>query len=137
MTTQIRRVMVAVSGLLLALLALWLLREHGPQAGWLPGCVFHRLTGWHCAGCGMTRATAALTHGDVAAAFRLNAVGMVLLPLALAGMGIELIGWVRGRPLPFRLNPGVWGGWALVVLIAAFWLLRNLPWWPFTLLAPH
>lgn len=117
--------------------ALWLLREHGPQARWLPGCTFHRLTGFHCPGCGMTRAAAALLHGEVAAAFRLNPVGILLLPLALAGLAIELLGWVRGRPLPFHMNPGARGAWALVLIIAGFWVLRNLPWWPFTLLAPH
>ncbi|RBL33433.1 hypothetical protein BRN31_04600 [Xanthomonas oryzae pv. oryzae] len=30
-----------------------------------PPCIFHALTGFYCAGCGMTRALHALAHGDL------------------------------------------------------------------------
>ena len=84
----------------------------------------------------MTRAAHAALHGDVANAFYFNPLGMVLLPLAMVGVGIEIAGWVRGRALPFRLNVGARGGWVIVVLLVSFWIMRNLPWWPFRLLAP-
>lgn len=84
----------------------------------------------------MTRATHALFHGELAAAFRFNPVGLVLLPMALLGVGLELLGWVRGRPMPWRLNVGVKGAWLVAGVVISFWILRNLPWWPFTLLAP-
>ena len=42
----------------------------------------------------MTRAAAAILHGDLAAAFRYNPVGFVLLPLALVGLVPEWLGWV-------------------------------------------
>ncbi len=102
----------------------------------MPDCVFHRLTGLHCAGCGMTRAAYAALHGNLGEAFRNNPVGMVLLPVASIGVGIEILGWVRGRPMPFRLNVGKYGAWTLVAIIIGFWALRNIPAWPFTLLAP-
>lgn len=122
-------------GVLALLAAAWLLREHG-RAGWLPGCVFHRFTGLHCPGCGMTRGTVAALHGEFGWAFRHNPVGMVLLPLAMAGLALELAGWVRGRPLRWRLPLGRYGGWVILWTLLAFFLLRNLPWWPLTLLAP-
>jgi len=84
----------------------------------------------------MTRAAHATLHGRIGEAFHYNPVGMVLLPLALLGFGIEIAGWIRGKPLPFRLNVGVAGAWAIIWVVAGFWILRNLPWWPFTLLAP-
>jgi len=130
------RAILATLGLLGLAVAFWLLREHGPSARWLPGCTFHRLTGLHCPGCGMTRAAAALAHGNLAAAFRFNPVGMVLLPLALVGLGLEAFGWIRAKPPRYRLQPGARAAWLLVWLVIAFWILRNLPWWPFTLLAP-
>ncbi len=116
---------------------LWLLRETGPQADWLPGCLFHRVSGLHCPGCGMTRAAHAALHGEWVAAFRYNVLGVFLLPLALLGAGLELAAWSRGgRPLVKRT---VWPGLArvLLALVLAFWVLRNLPWWPFELLAPQ
>jgi hypothetical protein len=122
--------------LVLAIAAFWL-RENGfSRASWLPGCVFHQLTGLHCAGCGMTRAAHASLHGRLGEAFRFNPLGMVLLPVAAIGVGIEILGWVRGRRLPFRLAVGRYGAWVLMGVIVGFWILRNIPAWPFTLLAP-
>jgi len=41
------------------------------QLPW-PVCTFRRLTGFPCLTCGATRASLALLHGDLAAAWRLN-----------------------------------------------------------------
>ncbi|MES2923274.1 MAG: DUF2752 domain-containing protein [Verrucomicrobiota bacterium] len=124
-------------GLIALGVAGFLLYQWGPFGQlWLPGCLFHQLTGLNCPGCGMTRAAHATLHGRPGEAFRFNPVGMILLPLACVGVGIELLGWVRGRPLPFRLNVGSSGAWAIVWIVIGFWILRNLPWWPFTLLSP-
>jgi hypothetical protein len=124
-------------GILVLACGAFFLRERGPSGlPWLPDCTFHRLSDLHCAGCGMTRAAHATLHGRIGEAFRFNPVGMVLLPLACVGIGIEILGWVRGKPLPFRLNVGAAGAWVIVWIVVAFWILRNIPCWPFTLLAP-
>lgn len=131
------RVLWIAMGVLILAVAAYLLRQNGPNGlPWLPGCMFHQLTGLHCPGCGMTRAAHAALHGKIGEAFRYNPVGMVLLPLAFVGVGIELVGWAWGRPLPFRLNPGAKGAWCIVGVLITFWILRNIPLWPFTLLAP-
>ncbi len=95
-------------------------------AGWMPGCVFRKLTGLDCPGCGMTRGTYALLHGRVGEAFAFNPVGMILLPLAMVALSIEVMGWVRGKPMPFRLNPGRWGAIIVAVVLIVFWIVRNL-----------
>lgn len=134
---QRNRAGVVVLGCLVLAGAVWLLALRGPAGlAWFPGCLFRRFTGLNCPGCGMTRAAYATLHGRIGEAFRFNPVGMILLPLASFGAGLELIGWVRGRALPFRLNVGRAGAWAIVGVVISFWVLRNLPWWPFTLLAP-
>lgn len=131
------RAMWVVLGILALTGAAFLLYQRGPNGiAWLPGCSFHRLTGLNCPGCGMTRAAHATLHGQLGEAFRFNPVGMILLPLAGVGVGIELLGWIRGKPLPFRLKVGAAGAWAIVWIVAGFWIFRNLPWWPFTLLSP-
>jgi hypothetical protein len=126
---------VAGGGALLA--ACWFLAGSGPEdVPFLPGCVFHAATGLNCPGCGMTRATFAVLHGRMGEAFRMNPLGMILLPVAFVGIGLEMLGWMRGRPLSVRLNFGIAGTWWVVGAIFAFWVLRNLPWFPFTFLSP-
>lgn len=130
-----RLALIAIAGLVAALLAA-LLYHGGPDASWLPGCLFHRLTGMSCPGCGMTRATHAALHGDWLQAFRFNPVGVIAFPAIGAAIGLEIFGWLRGKPLPRGLRVGPRTAWALFGVLLAFWVLRNIPSWPFTLLAP-
>jgi hypothetical protein len=119
-----RALWVTLSVLVLGFAA-WMLRETR-GVGWMPGCLFRKYTGIECPGCGMTRGTYAILHGEFIEGFLYNPVGMILFPLAMIALGIEVIGWVRGKPLPFRLNPGRWGATVLAVVIIAWWILRNL-----------
>ncbi len=98
-----------------------------------PKCPFFELTGHWCIGCGMTRAAHALAHGDLSLAFSMNPLVVTLLAL-----GPILLGWYWGwRPRLFRplisalAEPKLW-----LVLLPAYWIARNLPWAPFTWLAP-
>ncbi len=50
-----------------------------------PLCPVHQYFGILCPGCGATRALAALLHGDLTGAARLNAPFVLLLPAMLAG----------------------------------------------------
>ncbi len=90
-----------------------------------PPCIFHRVTGLWCPGCGATRAMHQLVHGNLAAAFHFNPLAISILPVAA-----YLV--VRGDTS--TLKP-VWI-WVLLVVIVAFGILRNIPAYPFTLLAP-
>jgi hypothetical protein len=128
---------VALAVLLMAIGAIMLYHRVPGGMWWYPGCLFQKATGLHCPGCGMTRATYAALHGDLLKAFRMNPVGMVLFPVGMVALGLEASGWVRDRTPSCRLNPGAKGAWALAWLVIAFWILRNIPVWPFTLLAPY
>jgi hypothetical protein len=128
---------IAVGGVL-AVAGLALVYTVDPsEVSFYPPCMLHRLTGWHCPGCGATRALHALLHGDLPQALAFNPVFVFLMPImgfALAWRGLEK--W-RGRAP--RTRPLLPGGviLALAALLVAFGLLRNLPGWPFELLAPH
>lgn len=74
----------------------------------------------------MTRATHAVLHGAFGEAFRHNPVGFILVPLAIAGLAPEIIGWIIGRPIRWRLRLGTWGARAVLITILGFWLVRNL-----------
>ena len=90
-----------------------------------PVCQFHRLTGLNCPGCGMTRASYALLHGEWRAALRDNA-------LFVAGLGLLALrgGWQVANRLGGRPNgeffPARWL-WPLLAAALVFSVLRNLP----------
>ena len=119
-----RALWVSLAVLILAVAA-FALRETG-GSGWMPGCFFKKATGFDCPGCGMTRASHAFLNGRVADAFAFNPVGMLIFPLALVALGIELLGWVRGKPMPFRIRSGRWGATILAVVLIAWWIVRNV-----------
>lgn len=122
---------------LCAAFAAFYLRQHGTLGSLYPGCLFYKTTGLYCPGCGMTRAAFATMHGDISRAFRMNPVGMVLLPLAIAGLSGPIAGWVAGRPPLWKLELKPFLTWTVAITVIAFWILRNIPVWPFTLLAPY
>jgi len=88
-----------------------------PFRAGLPDCPFHAVTGLHCPGCGSTRATYLLLHGDVAGALAMNALVLPALVLVLA------------KPLQPKVPP-----LAVAVTFAAFAVARNVA--PFAALAP-
>ena len=118
-----------------AVVGFWLLRNFDPNAAGspFPECMFHALTGWYCIGCGMTRALHALAHGDVLRAFSMNPLAVSLLAISPL-LGAWKLGWQPRwmRPLIATVSePKFW-----LVLLPVYWIARNLPWFPFTLLAP-
>ena len=124
-----------VGGVALAIAAVILLRLNDPNAAGSPfaPCIFHTFTSFWCAGCGITRALHALVHGDVMRAFAMNPLAVLLLPcaaLAWAWGG----GWRPAWAAPIiqaLSKPMLW-----VMVIPAYWIARNLPWPPFSWLAP-
>lgn len=57
------------------------------ETSWMPQCVFRRITGLDCPGCGSQRMIHALLHGDLAKAWHQNAFLILSLPY-LAVLGI-------------------------------------------------
>jgi hypothetical protein len=100
-----------------------------------PPCPFLALTGFYCPGCGTLRALHQLTRGHPLAALDLNPLMMLLLPFIVFFFASQALLAVTGRPLrTFFVRPAVI--WTLLGVILLYWLLRNIPAYPFTLLAP-
>jgi len=102
---------------------------------WYPPCWFHRATGLHCPGCGSARAMHALAQGDLARALDQNLLAIAMLPVLGAWAIVTARRVWRGGAFSASL-PGGWAA-AVLVTVVVFTLLRNLPWWPCTLLAPE
>jgi len=56
----------------------------------MPQCVFHRVTGLQCVGCGSQRMIHMLLHGDVAGAFRANAFAFMSMPFMVFLVWVDL-----------------------------------------------
>lgn len=111
---------------------LWRVDPNQAGSG-LPGCPFHALTGLYCPGCGATRALHALVHGDVMHALAMNPMFTLTLPLLV----LLLLNATTRLPPSLALAAQRISDarfWAVAVI--GFAVLRNLPWAPFTLLAP-
>jgi hypothetical protein len=127
---------LAAAGLALCAGGAYLYAFNPAGSGVYPLCPFHALTGLHCPGCGTGRALYQLLHGNVWAAMQLNPLAVVLLPPLSYGMlslGLQFVGLKR---LPSKFIPAFWI-WTLLAVILLYWILRNIPCYPFTLLAPH
>lgn len=102
---------------------------HDPARSTLyPSCLFQVATGFFCPGCGTLRALHRLLHGQVLEALRYNALTVAVLPIAAWVLARE----ARGAKRPLSLA----ALWALVLVVVLFGVLRNVPFEPFTRLAP-
>ena len=104
-------------------------------AGFFPQCPLYQMTGLACPGCGLTRAFHALFHGDVLTALDYNALipfyALFFVYLAASLFSVA----ARGRGFSFKpFAPKIVYGFLVVSLVFA--VLRNLPFYPFSVLYP-
>jgi hypothetical protein len=100
-----------------------------------PPCLFHRLTGLYCPGCGTTRAFYHLVRGEPLAAVGSNPLLLVALPLLILAV-LERRQTGAGCASLRRIIHSPVTGWGFAVVTILFAVLRNLPLGPFRWLAP-
>ncbi|MDD4868428.1 MAG: DUF2752 domain-containing protein [Mycobacterium sp.] len=116
----------------LACSAIWVgdpTTPHGP----LPVCPAKALLGVDCPGCGSMRMLYSLMHGDVLAAARFNALGVVAVVLLVWAYAT----WTYGRAVGRRVRGWQHRRWSAVVtlsLVLAWSVVRNIPFAPFSAL---
>jgi hypothetical protein len=119
---------ILISTAMVSLLLLYFFfdaREHA-----FPQCPSRVYLGFHCAGCGSQRALSALLHGDLLAAMRLNILFLFSLPV----VGYAAYARLRSKSFPLMYHP--WFAKSVLVAVILFTILRNIPVYPFTLMAP-
>jgi Protein of unknown function (DUF2752) len=113
-----------------------LLHEYPPgRSSIYPPCLLHRITGLHCPGCGVTRATYDLLHGKGVEAARNNLLFVCALPWLGYFFALRLSSWLRGHPLPALSASPRTAAWVAVAVVI-FGILRNIPAEPFLWLSP-
>lgn len=105
-----------------------------------PPCSFYYFTGLYCPGCGMTRAMHAALHLKFGEAFSYN----LLWPLIIIFISVSFYLWyyflITGKNAFTHFNmffkEHSSRGYIIVIILFAFWILRNIPFYPFNMLAP-
>ena len=127
---------MAFAGVGIGLAGAWYLRHFNPVTqGIFPKCPFNLLTGLHCPCCGLTRAFHQFLNGNIVAAIDYNVLVLFWVPfLAYVGVSLLLTG-IRGKGLP-QLVPPAYLVYTFVAVMMVFWVVRNIPVYPFNVLAP-
>ena len=127
---------LAAAGTVAAISALVCIKLGNPTTStYFPQCPFNALTGLNCPGCGLTRAMHGLLNGDILTALDFNVLIVFIAPLPFYALLMLVSVALRGRSLPFPKvsNSAIW---TISAILVAFGILRNLPFYPFTILAP-
>ena len=83
-------------------------------------CIFRKITGWYCPGCGITTLILCISEQDFVGAFRANPFLFVTSPFLLGELAAEWIRVKRGKKMPG------WNEKLLVVYTIFFVCIWNL-----------
>lgn len=111
----------------LAALAAYVAAVDPSSGGVFVPCPVHTLTGWWCPGCGLTRATHHLLHGEISTALRYNVLAPAILVAFVAGWAAWTL-TASGCRVRWSSPRRAWPTAAALALVVAFGVLRNLPW---------
>lgn len=78
-----------------------------------------------------------MLHGDFLQAVQLNVLFVAFSPLVLFMLGDLVYCMVSRCKVSPHLSVSAAGGWWLLGVFVGYTILRNLPYFPFTCLAPH
>lgn len=108
---------------------------HNPYSYPLP-CIFYSVTGLYCPGCGAGRACYSILHLEFEDAFCYNPLMTILLPLIGLYIMARVFDWMvtGGNHIDRKISVRLLA-WILGITLL-FGILRNIPVYPFTLLAP-
>lgn len=102
-----------------------------------PRCIFNAVTGLYCPGCGSQRALSSLLHGELWQAINYNALFILCLPLLCYSSLIAVINISRKEQLVQHIFYSTLFVKVFLAAVIIFWIVRNLSFYPFNLLAPH
>ena len=94
---------------------------------YFPKCPFNLITGFDCPGCGSQRAVHHLMNFNILEALKANALLVLSIPYIITGYIFELIKKPGKKFLKWRkILFGEKTIYIILVIIIAFWILRNI-----------
>ena len=93
-------------------------------------CPTKALLGIDCPGCGTLRMLYCLMHGDLSAAVRFNALGLVAMVMLVWAYGAWTYGRLAGRRVR-SWQDYRWSAQVALVLVLVWFVVRNLGFGPF------
>lgn len=103
--------------------------------GLFPKCPFYTITNLHCPGCGSQRAMHDIIHLRIGQALKHN-VAIIVIVILLLSKVYAFLSKRYFKKYYYNLSHKSYFTYAIVVIVFAYWILRNLPYYPFTELAP-
>ena len=103
---QLTTVAVAWLGIAAGSTFLFVFNPASPSNQFFPKCLFRTLTGWQCPGCGSTRGLYQLLHLHPVAAFKLNPLMVLTMPIILHGLFVFTKSGLTGSPAQTSSNRG-------------------------------
>jgi len=103
--------------------------------GIFPRCIFNLATGFHCPGCGSQRATHDLLHFRIGEALKHNIV-IVLIAIIIISKVYAFLSKKYFPKYYYNLGHKPYFTYMIVGIVCIYWILRNIPYEPFTYLAP-
>lgn len=97
-----------------------------------PACPVNKITGFYCPGCGSQRALHHLLNGNIGQSLSFNPLLFLTILLIFYNLLLLLFLKTTSNLLYNRFSPII-----IVVVVIIFTTLRNLPQYPFSLLAPN
>lgn len=120
-----RRITIATAIALLISLTMFYFIVDPEMSRIMPQCIFHRLTGLDCPGCGSQRLIHALLHADFRSAWHHNPFLFCLIPVILVYTWLEF--FPSKTPRLFRIFHSTAMIVAIGVAIIVWGILRNIP----------
>lgn len=102
-----------------------------------PPCMLYVMTGIYCPGCGAGRCCKAILDFRFLDAFTYNPLVFFFVPFLAYVIIKYYVKHVFGKDILPDIEMKTWMGVVLAVGIVLFGILRNIPVFPFTYLAPH
>ncbi|MFD0762438.1 DUF2752 domain-containing protein [Lutibacter aestuarii] len=105
------------------------------EVNFLPKCPLYATTGIYCPGCGSQRATHQLLNFNFLGVVQQNAlyiIGLFIIGYHLIISGVNYFFKKKYYNYIYHSKTPI----VLLILIIIFWILRNIPYYPFNLLAP-
>lgn len=132
-----KKILIGVSILLGCVVLVSLYYIYNPQGNlyFIP-CPFHYTTGLHCPGCGSQRAIHQLLHLNIWDAFLLNPLLVLSIPLVGIALVIKIWNYYFNTSYTFLILNNRYFVKGYLITVVVFWVLRNIPIYPFNVLAP-